>query len=70
MPQATQLELKQIRDETEKLEEKKRLSLAEKERKRKEKEAKKRKKLLSKLVAPVLFILTVLVALVLSHLRR
>ncbi len=70
MPQATQLELKQIKNETDELEEKKRLSLAEKEKKRKEKEAKKRKKLFSKLVAPVLFVLTILIALILSHLRR
>jgi uncharacterized membrane protein (DUF4010 family) len=61
MPQATQLELQQIKRETEKLEWEKRVNQEERERKRREKEAKKRRRLLSKLVAPLLFVITIII---------
>jgi cytoskeletal protein RodZ len=65
----TQFELEQLHRETEQLEIDKNLKQAEREAKKQARKAKRRRELLSKLVAPVLFIITVLVALALSKLR-
>ncbi len=62
MPEFTQLELKKIEDKTQLLEFEKEAKRLEREQRKRAKEAKKRRQLFAKLIAPILFLITVLVA--------
>ena len=70
MSDLTQLELKQLHQETDRLEAEKTLKRLERQAKKEAKEKKRKRQLIAKLVAPTLFGLTVLAGLVLYRLSH